>query len=56
MKSSCKDSAVELISAGADVNVSDSFNNTALIWAAIKDDLEIVNALIQAGADVNKPG
>ena len=38
------------------MNVAGSFNSTALIWAAMKDDLEIVNALIQAGAEVNKPG
>ena len=38
------------------MNIAGSFNNTALIWAAMQGDPEIANALIQAGADVNKPG
>jgi len=42
-----------LIAAGADLNVQDNNNSTALILAADNDYHQIVRALIAAGADLN---
>ena len=44
-----------LLTAKADPNIEDSYRNTALIYAAFntKDDINIVNALIKAGATLN---
>jgi uncharacterized protein len=46
--------------AGADLNASmdapDSDGETPLHWAASNDDVELVDALLDAGADVDAPG
>jgi uncharacterized protein len=42
--------------AGADVNASMDGGETPLHWAASNDDVELVDALLDAGADVNAPG
>ena len=44
-----------LINAGADVNIQNNHDQTALVWALTqeKDRSKCVNILIQAGADVN---
>ncbi|MBQ9394836.1 MAG: ankyrin repeat domain-containing protein [Proteobacteria bacterium] len=44
-----------LIARGADINMTDEDGDTALHWAANKMRLEHVKALVEAGADVNKP-
>ena len=46
--------AKSLLSKGADPN-SDDDDITALIWASIRSDASVVEALLAAGADVNKP-
>lgn len=38
---------------GAEVNARNNFNNTALLWAAYHNNLEIVRFLVERGADVN---
>jgi uncharacterized protein len=42
--------------AGADLNASRDGGETPLHWAASNDDLELVDALLDAGADVDAPG
>ena len=44
---------INLIEAGADVNVQDEYGYTALMNASKKGHLEIVEKLLDAGADVN---
>ena len=44
---------LELIKNGSDVNAQRSDGSTALIWAANRDDAEIVTALLRGGAKVN---
>jgi len=46
-------SALELIRAGADVNVADSDGSTALWVATTESDVSVVRALLEAGADPN---
>ena len=48
-----KDSVLELVSAGADVNISDGLGGTPLHWAATAASGESVAALLSAGADIN---
>ena len=43
-----------LLALGADVNLSDTFGNTALINAARSGYYKLVHVLILAGADVNE--
>jgi tetratricopeptide (TPR) repeat protein len=43
----------ELIHAGADVNSSDSYGDTALIWACSNDNTEVVELLLKANTNVN---
>ena len=43
-----------LLRAGADVNAARDDGSTALLWAASRDDAEIVAALLKAGANPNK--
>ena len=48
-----------LASAGADVNatvVTPKSAETALHWAASSDDVEVLDALLDAGADIEAPG
>ncbi|HJP79075.1 MAG TPA: ankyrin repeat domain-containing protein [Pseudonocardiaceae bacterium] len=48
-----------LVDAGADVNAQavDSWHReTALHWAASNDDVELIDALLDAGADIEHPG
>jgi ankyrin repeat protein len=48
-----------LVAAGADVNapVRDSWHSeTALHWAASNDDVALIDALLDAGADIEQPG
>ena len=42
-----------LIKAGADVNATDDYGETALMWAAWYDAADAAKMLIEAGADVN---
>jgi uncharacterized protein len=42
--------------AGADLNASKDGGETPLHWAASNDDVELVDALLDAGADINVPG
>ena len=45
--------AMHLLSVkGANVNATDADGSTAIMYAAANDDLELVHALIKAGADV----
>ena len=43
----------ELIDSKKNLHIKDEFGNTPLIWAVIFDKIEIVNLLIEAGADVS---
>ena len=45
--------ALELIDAGADVNVTSKAGRTALMHAAYNADTKLVKALLDAGADLN---
>jgi uncharacterized protein len=47
-----------LVAAGADVNArfTGPHNETPLHWAASSDDVEVLEALLDAGADVEAPG
>lgn len=48
-----------LVDAGADpdqVGTTEEPSETALHWAASSDDLEVAEALIDCGADINAPG
>jgi len=44
---------MKAIEKGADVNAKDKDSMTALIWAAIKNSIEVAKLLIEKGADVN---
>ena len=44
-----------LLADGVDVNARRADGATALLWAAHKDALEMVDLLLRAGADVNAP-
>src|SRR5262245_26984267 len=44
--------ALRLLSKGADPNVPGPDGTTAVMWAAANDDVELVRALVRAGADV----
>jgi uncharacterized protein len=47
-----------LVNAGADVNArfSGPHTETPLHWAASNDDVEVLDALLDAGADIEAPG
>ena len=52
-------SAALLVEAGADVNArfeGPPSEETPLHWAASSDDVEVLDALLDAGADINAPG
>lgn len=42
-----------LIKVGANVNAKNSYQSTALFWAAMKEDLRIVKLLLENGANPN---
>src|SRR5438270_8782255 len=42
-----------LLQKKVDVNAAEADGTTALLWASYKDDLEIADLLIRAGADAN---
>ncbi len=42
-----------LLNRDADVNTKDEWANTALAWAALRDDITIAGLLLDAGADTN---
>ena len=44
---------IELLKAGAQLNVKESSGNTALMWAVQIQHVDCVKELIAAGADVN---
>src|SRR5580704_19560173 len=44
--------ALRLLAKGADANACGPDGTTAIMWAASNDDLEMVRALIKAGANV----
>ncbi len=43
----------KLIAAGADVNLRQMYDETALIWAAKANALDAIQVLLAAGADIN---
>ncbi len=47
-----------LVAAGADVNAAfrGDHRETPLHWAASSDDVDVIDALVEAGADLNAPG
>jgi hypothetical protein len=54
-----RDMVATLQAAGADVNapyVGESHSETALHWAASNDDVGLIDALLDAGADLEAPG
>jgi ankyrin repeat protein len=54
----CADTIRSLVAAGADVNArfTGPHTETPLHWAASADDVEAVDALLDAGADIEAPG
>jgi ankyrin repeat protein len=48
------DSVREALGRGADVDVQDSVNRSAVSWAAFYGRLDVVRALIEAGADIRE--
>ncbi|MBK0052971.1 ankyrin repeat domain-containing protein [Stenotrophomonas sp. S39] len=52
----CSSVVSELIAAGANINMSDEYGDTALHFAAQLNDLDTVRLLIDAGADINRCG
>src|SRR5438552_11151306 len=46
--------ALDMIAKGADVNAAESDGTTALHWAVHRDDVDLVDRLIRAGAKVNR--
>jgi ankyrin repeat protein len=48
-----RDAAIEVIDQGADVDARGPDGATALMWAAHRGDVELVNSLIARGADAN---
>lgn len=47
------DMVSEFLIAGADPNICDSENNTALHWATLSENLETVNLLLQASSNLS---
>src|SRR4051812_22907014 len=45
--------AAEALADGASIGVTDSLNRTALSYAAMRGEAELVRRLLDAGADVN---
>lgn len=54
----CADTIRLLVAAGADINArfTGSHTETPLHWAASSDDVEALDALLDAGADIEAPG
>jgi hypothetical protein len=52
------ESVAILVSAGADVSArfEGTHTETPLHWAASSDDVEVLDALLEAGADIEAPG
>ena len=48
-----KEIGITLMERGASVNVKDKFGNTPLMLAASKGQKDLINELIQRGADLN---
>ena len=48
-----KDIGLTLMDLGATVNVKDKFGNTPLMLAASKGEKDLINELIQRGADLH---
>jgi ankyrin repeat-rich membrane spanning protein len=46
----------KLLAAGAQVNTSDKFGSTALIWASRKGHVQIVEELLNSGAELDAIG
>ena len=44
---------IKAINGGINVNTKDKYGYTALMYAALQDDAETVNALLEIGADIN---
>lgn len=51
----CNKGVSALLAGGAPVDASDELGNTPLIIAAIKGHTDVVNTLLDGGADPNKP-
>jgi hypothetical protein len=47
---------LDLLNQGADPNGNNEAGNSPLIWAIVKQNADVVGALIGAGADVNRKG
>ena len=45
--------AIDLIAQGADVNAKNKINRSALHYAAMKNSIELISALVRAKADIN---
>jgi ankyrin repeat protein len=54
----CAATVAALVAAGADVNArfAGPHTETPLHWAASSDDVEVLDALLEAGADIEAPG